>query len=419
MIGGLIGGDVGFVQTVLPIIFIMVLMLLMPRLMAYQVIYRMKSALEDIKKSSLEAESMFLNSVSEAPTPEMKESLEPMKNFVVSPPASMDPAGLFQKLERVLDTSEEKMKGFVKSLNPDMSDEELADNSMAFKGVYGTHQIFVVLRHFKKLIEETRNFQLGGMMQMVLPVYKELAESQKDATKAFVNQVPIGDTIGPIVAAMLINDKESVEEAAEDIIVAEQSIDDSEYLVVKSNGPGARLGKYGDAVEKVVEDHDIEKIITVDAGMRYEGEETGTIVDGSGVMMGGPGVEKAKIEEVATKYELPLDGYIIKQSGPEASKPMHKKIWDSRKKAAGIIKDEIRNSDGKVLVIGVGNTCGAGNSKESIDGLEAKLIPYWKEQEEETASYFGLMKAFPMGNSFSNSQKDGTTFDLFQSIVRR
>ncbi|MDY6778146.1 MAG: DUF1512 family protein, partial [Candidatus Nanohaloarchaea archaeon] len=336
----------------------------------------------------------------------------------VSPPSDLDPAGMFQKLEHVLDSSEEKMDRYVESLAPDLEEERQADLSMAFKGVYGSHQIYVIIRHFKNLIEETNNYQLGGMIQMMLPLYRELSESQKDATEAFINQVPIGDTVGPLIAAKLIDSE--AEEVAEDVVLAEEELDGEKYLVLKSNGPGSRLGKYGNAVRQVVDEHDIAKIITVDAGMRYEGEETGTVVSGTGVLMGGPGVEKGKIEEAATENDIPLEGYVVKQSGPQASKPMHKKIWDGHQEALSYVKDEIRNTDGKVLVVGVGNTCGAGNSSKDVEGLENKLRPYWAEQDEESTSYFGLMKAFPGGgDSQHGSLHSGqNTFQLFQKIVR-
>jgi hypothetical protein len=311
------------------------------------------------------------------------------------------------------------MTEFTESLAPDKDDEEQANLSMAFKGVYGTHQIYVIMRHFKNLIENTKNYQIGGMIQMMLPVYQELSESQKDATEAFANGVPIGDTIGPIIAASLIEG--DVEEAADDIVYAEEELDGNDYLVVKSKGPGARLGKYGDAIESIVDDHDIERIITVDAGMRFEGEETGSVVDGTGVLMGGPGVEKGKIEQVATKHDIPLDGFVIKQSGPQASKPMHHKIWDAREEALELVRDEIRNTDGKVLVIGVGNTCGAGNNRKSLKGIENQLRPYWEEQEEEADSYLGLMQAFPGGGGGQHNitgMNARNTFELFQKLVR-
>ncbi len=414
------------VQVIISFVMLGVFFLLFPKLILFQIIYKLRSAMDELEKNAEEAEQIFLESATDIHPSKLEESMESMKNLVVSPPSDLDPSGMFNKMEHVLDSSENKMKDFVESLDPEADPEQKADNNMAFKGVYGSHQIYVVIRHFKKLIEETKNYQLGGMIQMMLPLYRELSESQKDATEAFSQQVPIGDTIGPIIAARLM-DSEG-EEIAEDIVYSEEEFEGNEYIVVKSKGPGARLGKYGDAVEDLADEHDISKIFTVDAGMRYEGEDTGTVVDGTGVLMGGPGVEKGKIEQVATDNDIPLHGYIVKQSGPEASMPMHKKIWDAQERVVENLKDEIQNNAGKIMIVGVGNTCGAGNSKESLQGIKKKLRPYWREQDEEVTSYLGLMKAFPGANIFtgmfggaaSSAQlQDENTFRMFQRIVRR
>ncbi|MCJ7450615.1 MAG: DUF1512 domain-containing protein [Candidatus Nanohaloarchaeota archaeon QJJ-9] len=415
MVFGLFGGEANITQMLLSLLMLMAFFIFFPRLMAFQMIYKIRKSLKVIQKNALEAEEMFLSSIAEKPNEDLKEDLEPMKNMVISPPSNLDPSGMFEKLENVLDSSQDKVERYVESLNPEMDEEKKADMKMAFQGVYGANQIYVMIRHFKKLIEDTNNYQIGQMIQMMLPLYKELSESQKKATEAFVNNVPIGDSVGPLIAAKLTENEP--EEKAENIMVSEEDLDGEKYVVVQSKGPGSRLGKYGDALEEIVEDNDVEKILTLDAGMRYEGEETGTIVEGSGVMMGGPGVEKGKIEEVAVENDLPLEGYIVKQSGPQASKPMHKKIWNAHENVIRKVRDDIRNSEGKLLIIGVGNTCGIANTREDVEGVENKLNPYWLKQEEETTSYYGLMRAFPVGGSQERNRSENS-FQLFQSIVR-
>jgi hypothetical protein len=412
---GLFGGDMGWLNIVL-FVGMMLLFLLGPKIMLKRILGKLQQAMNHMEANLQEAEDMFLHTVEDDPSPELRQSLEPMKNMVFSPPSNLDPAGMFDKMERVLDSSEDKMDRYVDNIAPDADEEEKANLQMAFKGVYGSQQIYVLMRHFKELIAETKSFQIGNMVKMMLPLYKEISDSQRKATEAFVNGVPIGDTVGPLVVAKLTENEP--EEVAKNIIMSREELDGNEYIVLKSKGPGARLGKYGDAVEQIMADEDIERIVTVDAGMRYEGEKTGSLVEGTGVMMGGPGVEKGKIESVASEHDTPLEGYIIKQSGPEASQPMHKKIWDAHQKAVNKLRDEIRNADGTPLIVGVGNTCGAGNTKDEIDGLKEKLKPYWAQQEEETTSYFGLMKAFPMGGGDQHRFTANNTFQLFQRIVR-
>jgi hypothetical protein len=190
------------------------------------------------------------------------------------------------------------------------------------------------------------------------------------------------------------------EEVAEDIVRSEEEVAGNEVHVVKSRGPGGRLGKYGDAIEEVADD--VEAIVTVDAAAKFEGEETGTVSEGVGVMMGGPGVEKSKIEDAAVENDLPLEGIVVKQSPPEASKPMKKEIYEAYKPAVEKVEEIVEELDGPVAVVGVGNTCGVANQRSEVSNVPSKLQKYWEEYEEmdeDDTSYMGMMGAFPGGDS--------------------
>ncbi len=229
---------------------------------------------------------------------------------------------------------------------------------------------------------------------MMLPIYEELAESQKEAARAFLDGAPIGDSIGPLVVARMT--EEEPDEIAEDIMCSKEEVNEGEEaFLVKSKGPGAKLGKYGDAIRKLDEDHDIDAIITVDAAAKLEGEETGTVSEGVGVMMGGPGVEKSKIEEVATERGIPLEGVVIKQSPPEASKAMKKEIYEAWDEAVDKTIEIATNYD-TVVIVGVGNSSGVANTRDETLDVEKVLSPYWKEYEEQEdeVSYMGLMSLF-------------------------
>lgn len=413
-------GSGNIYQTLLSFVLLMIMFMFLPKLMLMQILYKIKSSVEVFKENADTSEETFLEGVNKVPTDELKESLEPMKSMVTSQPTSLDPAGVVKKLEMVLDTTEEKIGGYIDQVASDKSDEEKQNLKMGFKGVYGTYQMFVIMRHFEKLTEETQNLQIGNMLEMMMPLYKELSEAQMKATEAFVNEVPIGDSIGPMIAAKFMKNDE-IDEVADDIVMGQNKYKDNNLFVMKSKGPGGRLGKYGNAVDNILEERDIDKVITVDAGMRYEGEETGNIVDGIGVMMGGPGVEKFKIEEKATEKDVPMIGVIVKQSGAQASKPMHNKIYKSSKEAQTRIKNIVENDDGEnYLVIGVGNSIGVGNTEESTKDIPEKLTEYWKEQEEESTSYIGLMKMFSVGiqNQTNNQLDPQTTFEYFRSFLR-
>lgn len=387
-----------------------------PKLMVWQTDRKVRDAMVDLDAYRNDAKTMFLSNLVEKPSDSLEQKFETLRDFKFSPPAGLDPAGMVGKLEHVLDSSENKFNRFIEA-NAEVEDEErLADLNMAFKGVMGTHQIYKVMRHFRQLIKKTGNFQLVSITMMMLPIYKELSESQREATRAFVDQAPIGDAIGPLVAAKLID--EEPEEVAEDIVHSEEEINEETVHVVKSKGPGARLGKYGNAIDSIADEEDLEAIITVDAGAKFEGEETGAISEGVGVMMGGPGVEKSKIEEAAEDHDVPLEGIIIKQSPPEASKPMKKEIYEAWQPAVEKVKEIAAEFDGPVAVVGVGNTCGVGNTEESSSDVPNRLSDYWEEyeeQDEEDVSYMGLMSAFPGGEQ-SLSLRDHA--NIFWRITR-
>ncbi|MFP4229677.1 MAG: DUF1512 family protein [Candidatus Nanohaloarchaea archaeon] len=382
--------QVFIVLQVLSFLLFFAMIFFLPKLMVWQANRRMNSAILDLKAFHNDAEEYFLENMK--PLSNFEEKYDSMKNFQISEPTSLDPAGMVDRLENVLNASDHKFKRFVEKNADTEDEEELADLKMAFQGVVGTHQMKKAVQHFKELINKTGNFQIVTLVQMMLPIYKELAESQKGATRAFSDNAPIGDGIGPMIAAKMIT--EQPEEIADEIVHSEEKIDEQKVHVIKSKGPGARLGKYGEAVEKVTEENDLEAFITVDAASKLESEKTGSVNEGVGVMMGGPGVEKSRIEEVAVEHDIPLEGIAVKQSAPEAAKPMKKEIFEAWKPGRKKVEELVKEFDGEVAVIGVGNTCGVGNTREETQGIHNKLRKYWKEyeeQDEDEVSQMGLM----------------------------
>jgi len=402
MIPGLFptGGEGSFfmiIQTITTLLFF-AMIFFFPKIMLWQIDRQLRSVLENLEMYKDDTEEMFRAKFVENFSDGLESKFDSMKNIKFSQPTGIDPAGMVGKLEHVLDTSENKFKRFIENNAETEDEDELADLNMAFKGVMGTNQLYKVVRHFRQLIKGTQNIQLVGLVRMMLPIYEEIAESQKGATRAFLDQAPIGDAIGPLVAAKMIT--EEPEEISENIVHSEEEINEETVHVLKSDGPGARLGKYGDAIDQLADENNLEAVITVDAALKLEGEETGTVSEGVGVMMGGPGVEKTKIEEAATEHDVPLEGVVIKQNAPEASKAMKKEIFDAYQEAVDKAQELAGQYDGEVAIVGVGNTCGVGNTKDSTRGIHNRLRKYWKEYEEEEekdVSYQGMMGMLPGG----------------------
>jgi len=116
-------------------------------------------------------------------------------------------------------------------------------------------------------------------------------------------------------------------------------------------------------VTKLIEeyDHNVSLIVMVDAGLKLEGETSGYVVEGVGATIGGVGVEKFKIEELATKYKIPVYAIIVRQSLKEVLSPMTNAINNSAdeviRRLERVIQERTKEEN-TILVVGVGNTIG-------------------------------------------------------------
>ena len=123
-----------------------------------------------------------------------------------------------------------------------------------------------------------------------------------------------------------------------------------------------------------MEERNIKRLITVDAAQKLEGEETGSVAEGIGVVIGGLGVDKWIIEEQMVKKDLQVDAIIVKMSPEEAMYPMSKKILESSEKALDVLKNSILESETgtKIMVLGVGNCSGIPNTVKDISKINIK-----------------------------------------------
>jgi hypothetical protein len=97
------------------------------------------------------------------------------------------------------------------------------------------------------------------------------------------------------------------------------------------------------------------------------------------------------MEEAAIELGIPIEAMVIKMSIEEAISPLTKNISLSVEKVLELIEDSvsIMGAKDEALVVGVGNTCGIGNSKEEVVGLK---FPKPKIEEEKISRLDGLIK---------------------------
>jgi len=314
------------------------------------------------------AKKTVLNKISKNPDSEIKRDVNAFLEFFVISPVDLDPYGIVRKLEHLIDLEKDRFKYFVNQVSPKLDSENKANLMMGLSGAMSLYMLSKLVRHFVELIKKTKSINLAMILQMQLPLIERLARALLHGTEALANGWPVGDTIGAYVAANLI-DNSKVIEADDETVVSWKKYKKRDIIIVKAKGPGGRTGNPGRIVEKIVKKEKIAKIITIDAALKLEGEKTGTIAEGVGVAIGGVGVEKTYIENIAVKKNLPLDSIIIKMSQEEAITAMKKGILDSVPLVTQALDAAIDRTKerGKIIIVGVGNTSGVGNNKKEVE----------------------------------------------------
>jgi hypothetical protein len=290
-----------------------------------------------------------------------------------------------KKLDHMVKNYDYRFKYFVNQIMPNEPEDKKRNIRDALSGAITTHQIAKIVRHYVDLIKKYKMFQMAMIIQMQIPLITRMAKASMKATKAFVNGMPIGDGIGPLVAASLIKDGVKKFEE-EEFAVAKTKIDGKEVWVSKALGPGASTGYPGKFMTKFMKRQKIGRIITIDAGLKLEGEKTGTVAEGVGVAMGGIGVDRYEIENIATKRKIPLDAVVIKVSDEEALMPMKGDIFKSIDASVVSIKESLKRSrkNEKILIMGVGNTCGIGNDSKTVKEVMKKVKKQDRMEKEES-----------------------------------
>jgi len=357
--------------------------------MVSQLLWKLEKSATMLEGLTTKAKNIVLKKLPKK-SKEIREKVDNFLEFFMIEPVSLDPYGIIKKLEHISNLSEERFKVFVKDLAPGMDKEEQANLVMGLSGAISLNQLAKVVRHYVETVRKTKNLQLGMVLEMQLPMIERISKALFEGTEALTNGWPVGDSVGCMVAARLIGNSK-VREMEEDVVVAERKIKGKKVIIMKAKGPGGRLGKLGKAVEKLLKKRKVSKIITIDAAAKLEGEKTGKIAEGVGVAIGGIGVDRAYIENLATKKNIPLDSVVIKMSQEEAIQPIPEAVLKAVPLALQTVERIIENSKDTVLVVGVGNTCGVGNDGKAAEKAEIeakKILKMLKKREEKEKKSF-------------------------------
>ncbi len=364
--------------------FLFLLLILYPRFMLSQLIYKIEQSAQKMEALSRKANIVATKKASKKPSKELKNKIDEFTDFFVVEPSNIDPFGLVKKIDHTIRGMEVRFNEFSGEIGGELSSKEIRELNYALRAAIGLRQISKIVRHFVETAKKFKNLQIAMILQMQLPIIEKIAESEYHGTIAFANGWPIGDSIGPLVAASFIDKAKPI---AEDIVYDEVDIEGRRCFVMKATGPMPSLGRVDEAIEKIMKKNKISRVVTIDAAQKLEGEKTGSIAEGVGFAMGGIG-QREIIENVLLPGKIPIDGVVVKVGMTEAIMPMRKSIFDSvenaRKKVATSVKRCKKGE--KLIIIGVGNSCGIGDTKKDIGKVREtveKLEKKYKEEEQK------------------------------------
>ncbi len=292
--------------------------------------------------------------------------LDRIQEFVFIQPVDIEPVDIIRRLGHLLDVRRRRFRDAFREAMPEADEYVRSRAETAAEITAALHAIHKIVRHLLLLGEKTRNWILIMQLQLQMPQILRIAETYRRALDDFLAGTPIGDGVGPMVALRLAGYDAEWKPVDEETVYAETELEGRRLAIVKAKGPGSNVGNPGRATARIIREM-IESgvkpamLITVDAALKLEGEETGSIAEGVGAAIGDPGPEKIAFERIAAEHGIPLRAVVVKMALEEAIVAMKKEIAEAVDKAVDLVKEiittETRPGD-TVVVVGVGNTLG-------------------------------------------------------------
>jgi len=353
------------IQTLFSLAFIIYLFYAQ-RLQSLQMLRQVEVTVRKIKTVKDEAKKITIQTINEIgkPTIDITPRIDRLMDQFFLPMEGMDPAGIVDKLDHFLKTAKSVSKEEVKVLAPSASESERDNLENLIEVSQALDQLYRILRHYYLQGKKTMNIYVILQTQMILPQVLEMVEAYSSGVQAFKDGMPVGDSVGPIVAGKLIAGN-PVRDIADEFVAADVPYEGRTIIVMKAKGPGGSVGNPDEGLINVLNDKQgkVKIIITVDAAGKLEGERVGSVAEGIGAAIGGTGKEKFKMEEIAVKYKIPMHAVAIKEGMENVVAPLVDPLFDGTDKAVEYVKRIIMDYSqpgDTVIVMGIGNTIGVG-----------------------------------------------------------
>jgi len=295
--------------------------------------------------------------------PDPKSFIDRVIDRFVIDPVGVEPTDIINRMKLLIRSNEDTVRDMITRIQPNIDPVSRSEIEVSTEVMSALNLIYKVIRHYLLMAKKLNSIMIMYQLQMVAPIYVKMAEAYDKAQKVFLQGIPVGDGLGPLVASRFLMKTDNKWTASKDTVAGALEFEQRRLVVVKAEGPMATVGTPGEAVQNVIEKEGgkVTRIITVDAALKLEGEDTGSIAEGMGVAMGDPGPEKIAIERVAVKYNIPIDAVIVKMNMEEAITEMRKEVYQAADKVVEYVKNLIleRTKPGDtVVLVGVGNTAG-------------------------------------------------------------
>ncbi|HIE41565.1 MAG TPA: DUF1512 domain-containing protein [Candidatus Aenigmarchaeota archaeon] len=362
------------------IILFFILIFLFPRIMMYQILAILNSKVKTYEEMTNKAQNIIINKIgkrTKLSKKELRKNLSRAMEFFAIEPDSIDPFGIAKKIRYITRGYDVKLEYFVENITFGISKEEIKNLSASLSHTIGLYQITKIIRHFIELIKQTKNFQIGMLLQMQLPFIDRQMQGLYQSIPALTQGIPVGDSIGPLYAAKLIGNIK-VKKIGKETVYAKKKINEKEIFIIKASGPEARLGDIEEAIKKIVKRNKIDKIITIDASGKLEGEKTGIVAEGIGFAMGLRGAERFFAETFLVEKNIPVDAIVIKMKPEEALMPMPKEVLKTLPLIDEAVKRSLENVN-RAIIVGVGLTIGVGNNSKEAEIAEKNIMKYSKK----------------------------------------
>jgi hypothetical protein len=336
------------------------------KIQTLQMLRQIEVTLRKVKHLKEEARNQTLKTLVEIgkPTGDIAPRVDRFIDFFSIGLESMDPAGIVDKMDHLLKTNKHIYEAEVKTLAPNATPTERNNLENLIEVSQALNIYYKIIRHFYLLGKKTMNIYVIMQVHMILPMLLQMVEAYSSGIQAFQEGMPIGDGVGPIVAAKLMHGYPQ-RDVAEEIVAADVPYEGRTLIVFKAKGPGGSVGNPDEGLINILKERKgkVKIIITVDAAGKLEGEPVGQVSEGIGAAIGGSGKEKYRMEEITNKYKIPMHAIAIKQGMEHVVAPLVEPLFDATDKAVESVKRIVMDytEPGDIVVVaGIGNTIGVG-----------------------------------------------------------